>query len=256
MDVAIDMAIGYCRKFVSNSRIRTGGALEERADTAPVRLVVGPVRVLIVEPDAMVRRTLSQWLSGRGIHVMAKEDAASAVDAVDAGDAYVALIDLTEPEAGGSALLERIVTAGMDLQVVAMTAAGDARAGVRAVRAGAYHFVEKPFRSSDEVLLVVEKAAERRTLILRNRSLAERLDEHSGEPSGVPPLNAPTTADWPLGLPYRQAKRRAIAAFEMAYFEAVLRVTRGNVSEAARRAGLDRSNFRRAARRAGVTSRD
>jgi len=45
-------------------------------------------------------------------------------------------------------------------------------------------------------------------------------------------------------------------AFETAYFESILAKTQGNVSEAARKAGLDRSNFRRAVRRAGVRVRD
>ncbi|MGE5784286.1 MAG: sigma-54 interaction domain-containing protein, partial [Myxococcales bacterium] len=55
-----------------------------------------------------------------------------------------------------------------------------------------------------------------------------------------------------LDLPYRDAKQQAIDAFEVAYFDAVLRRAGGNVSEAARQAGLDRSNFRRAAKRSGV----
>jgi two-component system response regulator GlrR len=56
-------------------------------------------------------------------------------------------------------------------------------------------------------------------------------------------------------LPYREAKQRAVAAFEQSYFMEVLERAGGNVSEAARQSGLDRSNFRRAARRAGVNSR-
>jgi DNA-binding NtrC family response regulator len=55
-----------------------------------------------------------------------------------------------------------------------------------------------------------------------------------------------------LDLPYRDAKQRAVDAFEAVYFEAVLRRAGGNVSEAARQAGLDRSNFRRAAKRSGI----
>jgi two-component system response regulator HydG len=47
-----------------------------------------------------------------------------------------------------------------------------------------------------------------------------------------------------------------MAAFESKYFHALLEECSGNVSEAARRAGLDRSNFRRAARRAGIKTRD
>ena len=55
-----------------------------------------------------------------------------------------------------------------------------------------------------------------------------------------------------LDLPYRDAKQRAVDAFEAVFFEAVLRRAGGNVSEAARQAGLDRSNFRRAAKRSGI----
>jgi DNA-binding NtrC family response regulator len=53
-------------------------------------------------------------------------------------------------------------------------------------------------------------------------------------------------------LPYRDAKQRATDAFDTAYFEAILKRAGGNISEAARQAGLDRSNFRRAAKRAGI----
>jgi DNA-binding NtrC family response regulator len=53
-------------------------------------------------------------------------------------------------------------------------------------------------------------------------------------------------------LPYREAKMRALSRFDGAYFAALLRRTNGNISEAARQAGLDRSNFRRAAKRAGI----
>jgi transcriptional regulator with GAF, ATPase, and Fis domain len=57
-------------------------------------------------------------------------------------------------------------------------------------------------------------------------------------------------------LPFPVAKAQALAAFEAAYFQGVLDRAGGNVSEAARLSGLDRSNFRRAARRAGVKMRD
>jgi DNA-binding NtrC family response regulator len=46
-------------------------------------------------------------------------------------------------------------------------------------------------------------------------------------------------------LPFAEAKKRAVIAFEKAYVIAMLERTGGNVSEAARQSGLDRSNFRR-----------
>jgi DNA-binding NtrC family response regulator len=46
-------------------------------------------------------------------------------------------------------------------------------------------------------------------------------------------------------IPYADAKKRAVADFNETYVGALLRASQGNLSEAARRAGLDRSNFRR-----------
>jgi DNA-binding NtrC family response regulator len=50
-------------------------------------------------------------------------------------------------------------------------------------------------------------------------------------------------------LPYAEAKRRLVGLFDETYTGELLRRTGGNMSEAARRAGLDRSNFRRLLRR-------
>jgi DNA-binding NtrC family response regulator len=53
-----------------------------------------------------------------------------------------------------------------------------------------------------------------------------------------------------LDLPYADAKERAVAGFESAYVAARMKRAAGNVSEAARGAGMDRSNFRRLMKRA------
>ena len=52
-------------------------------------------------------------------------------------------------------------------------------------------------------------------------------------------------------LPYNEARERALVAFDKTYLEGVLAQTGGNISQAARLAGLDRSNFKRALRRVG-----
>ena len=78
-------------------------------------------------------------------------------------------------------------------------------------------------------------------------------------PAPPPAESAPPSSPGFAGLfdlGYRDAKQKALDTFETAYFSALLRRAGGNVSEAARQAGLDRSNFRRAARRAGIKTRD
>jgi len=51
---------------------------------------------------------------------------------------------------------------------------------------------------------------------------------------------------------YASAKKKLLAAFNEAYVGSLLRASGGNLSEAARRSGLDRSNFRRLARTTSV----
>ena len=69
---------------------------------------------------------------------------------------------------------------------------------------------------------------------------------------GTAPALAPRGADgeepW-VGLPYARARELALRRFELAYVEAQLHACGDNISAAARRAGMDRSNFKRLLRK-------
>jgi DNA-binding NtrC family response regulator len=69
--------------------------------------------------------------------------------------------------------------------------------------------------------------------------------------SGAPDRLAPDTQVL-SDLPYTQAKQSALHAFEKRYLGALMRKTEGNLSEAARQAGMDRSNFRRLLKANGI----
>lgn len=62
----------------------------------------------------------------------------------------------------------------------------------------------------------------------------------------------PSDADDPTALPLTEAKRLASAAFERNYLVRVMERAGGSVSEGARLAGLDRTNFRRLLTRHGL----
>jgi DNA-binding NtrC family response regulator len=72
-----------------------------------------------------------------------------------------------------------------------------------------------------------------------------------GEADAHRPVCPGQTPAAPEPLPYADAKEVAMQAFHKAYLAALLASTGGNISQAARRAGLDRSNFRRVLRRWG-----
>ncbi len=80
------------------------------------------------------------------------------------------------------------------------------------------------------------------------------------EPPEAAPDGAPmsTALQLPAGfdlLPFAEAKKRVVDAFEKAYSSAVLGRSGGNIAEAAQLSGLDRSNFRRILKRQAVTPR-
>lgn len=78
---------------------------------------------------------------------------------------------------------------------------------------------------------------------------ALRALEAEGQGPPAPVRLAPTGVEGFDGLPYARAKEEALRRFERAYVEAQLHACGDNISAAARRAGMDRSNFKRLLRK-------
>ncbi|HET9958760.1 MAG TPA: sigma-54 dependent transcriptional regulator [Polyangiaceae bacterium] len=141
-----------------------------------VRLEDTPPRVLIVDDEPMLRRSLARLLLSRGMGVVTADDGAVAMDVLRREPVDVALVDLMMPRVGGLELLDHVRAEHSGVEVVIMTAFADVETAVKAVRAGAYHFLTKPFRNNDEVVVTITKAAERRRLVDRAAMLERRLE--------------------------------------------------------------------------------
>jgi DNA-binding NtrC family response regulator len=148
-----------------------------RGSEFPVRLEEQPARVLVVDDEPALRRSVARLLLSRGMQVVTAEDGASAIELLPTQHIDVAIIDLFMPRVGGLELLDHIKLHHAGIEVILMTAFGDVETAVRAVRAGAYHFLTKPFRSNDEVVLTVVKATERRRLLDHTAMLERRLEQ-------------------------------------------------------------------------------
>ncbi len=134
-----------------------------------------PPRILVVDDDPEMRRTLARLLSSQGMNVLTAMSGGEGVDILKREPIDVALVDLQMPGVTGMDLLKEIKKQTIDAHVIIMTAHGDVDVAVQAMHAGAYHFLTKPFRSSDEVGLTVQKAVEHRRLRDRNMALERRL---------------------------------------------------------------------------------
>lgn len=146
-------------------------------DPGPESVRSFPPRVLIVDDEPEMRRTLARLLSGQGMNVLTALSGEEALDVLQREPIDVALVDLQMPGVSGLDLLREIKKRAIDVHVVIMTAHADVDIAVQAMHAGAYHFLTKPFRSSDEVGLTIRKAVDHRRLRDRNVALEKRLQQ-------------------------------------------------------------------------------
>jgi DNA-binding NtrC family response regulator len=136
-----------------------------------------PPKVLVVDDEPAIRRALMRMLENHGMRVASAGDGAEALEVLAREAVDVAVVDLMMPRLGGLELLELVRERHAGVEVVLMTAFGDVETAVKAVQAGAYHFLTKPFRSNDEVILTVAKAAQHRRLVDHAVMLERRLEE-------------------------------------------------------------------------------
>jgi two-component system response regulator AtoC len=125
-------------------------------------------RVLLVDDEPSVRAALRELVESRGWEPLLARSAAEALDLVDRADAVVT--DFSMPGMDGMELLRALHERDESLPVILLTAHGSERLAVRAIKAGAYEYVPKPF-DVDEMAVALARALEARLLRQRNRQL-------------------------------------------------------------------------------------
>jgi FixJ family two-component response regulator len=114
----------------------------------------------VVDDDELFRNSVARMLRTSGYHTAIYESADDFLAKPPQSEAGCILLDLQMTGVNGFELQERLTKAGNALPIVFLTAHGDIRTGVHAIKAGAEDFLPKPV--SGEVLLqCVERALAR-----------------------------------------------------------------------------------------------
>lgn len=113
-----------------------------------------PQRILIVDDEALIRKSLGQVLERKGYDVQTAATAAEARQVFLPRDFTLVLLDLRLPDGSGLDLLREFKGAQADLLVIVMTAYGSVQTAVEAMRLGAYDYVNKPFKSREIEVIV------------------------------------------------------------------------------------------------------
>ena len=125
--------------------------------------------VFIVDDDPSIRSLLTKLVQSIGLPVEAFASSQEFLSRARPEDPACIILDVRMPGLSGLDLHERLVQSGIDVPVIFITGFGSIPQSVRAMKAGAVDFLEKPFENQ-ALLDAVNRALERSRLALQHRS--------------------------------------------------------------------------------------
>jgi len=161
-------------------------------DKTPAPAPVAQRSLLVVDDEEIVRESLGSWFRDEGWRVDVANGAAQAQKLVATNAYDIALIDIKMPKVDGLELQTRLAAACPDMAIIMMTAFESVDTAVRALKAGAFDYIVKPF-DPDELTHLFQRVQEQRHLRSENARLKQSLDSVApvGEIVGSsPPMQA------------------------------------------------------------------
>src|SRR6201988_2035310 len=131
--------------------------------------------ILIGDDEPGVRSSLSGVLRDEGYSVEAVPSGEACLERLTRGPIDLIVLDVWLPGMDGLATLARLRERQVDAQIVLISGHGNIESAVRAIKMGAFDFVEKPL-SLEKTVLVVRNALHQRRLEQENQALRAKVD--------------------------------------------------------------------------------
>jgi len=122
--------------------------------------------ILIIDDEEIIRTSCERILKPEGYAVRTAKSGTEGLQALDFSSFDLVLTDLKLPDIDGIEVLVRIREKWPDTRVIIMTGYGTVQSAVRAMKAGVFDYIEKPF-SPEDLLALVKRALERKGLSAR-----------------------------------------------------------------------------------------
>ncbi|KPA16512.1 acetoacetate metabolism regulatory protein AtoC [Candidatus Magnetomorum sp. HK-1] len=137
---------------------------------------MNPSKILVVDNDVNISKTLTQMIEREGFKSYVAGDGTSALKMLHTECPDVLLLDLDLSGIKAMNLLAQIKSIDSDLPVIIISAFANLKGAVKAMRAGAYDYIGKPFEYHD-VVRVIRRATEDRRLKQKLKQLSSQVED-------------------------------------------------------------------------------
>ncbi|UCD87494.1 MAG: sigma-54-dependent Fis family transcriptional regulator [Desulfobacterales bacterium] len=131
-------------------------------------------KILVVDDDPEILEVIADVLREGGYAVDTAPDGTKAIKSIDAEFYDLIVTDLKMPKVDGMKVLRHVVDQSPDTMCIILTGYGTIESAVEAIKAGAFHYITKPIKSG-EILMVVAKALKYKLLERENILLRQQL---------------------------------------------------------------------------------
>jgi len=136
-------------------------------------------QILVIDDDQALREACYQILARQGFQVETAASGNQGLALLERASFDVILLDLVMPDMDGLEALRRIKAMDTDSEVIIISGYGTIPSAVESIKAGAFHFLSKPF-APDDLRHLVARALEKRRLNLENIYLRQELKSKDG----------------------------------------------------------------------------
>jgi DNA-binding NtrC family response regulator len=132
------------------------------------------IKILVIDDDESLRRVLEYNLAQEGYAVLTAASGEQGLELLKKEGADLVLTDVRMSGMNGLQVMEEVRKLDAKIQVIILTAFGTIETAVEAMKAGAFHYISKPF-NRDELKLTIRKALELEALQRENVVLRQAL---------------------------------------------------------------------------------
>lgn len=145
-------------------------------------------KILVIDDERSIRNTLKEILEFEKYEVDEAEDGAQGIKLAQKNKYDIIFCDIKMPKMDGLEVLDKLISEGIDSQVVMISGHGNIETAVESIKKGAYDFIEKPL-DLNRILVTIRNAMDKSNLVQETKALKQKI--HKSKSNAIIGESAP-----------------------------------------------------------------